>query len=104
MTDDNTKDLTDREVLDLILSRLTVLEADVGALKAAEVERSKETRPQLDAIHAYVDQLSQDMREVKTIVQRLDSDFTQFSRELIGIKAGQYELERRVSDLERKPS
>jgi septal ring factor EnvC (AmiA/AmiB activator) len=102
--DKTTSDLTDRKILNLIISRPGAVEDRLAALEAAETERRDETRPKLDKIHAYVDQLSQDMVEVKTIVKRLDSDVTRFSRELIGIKAGQDELERRVADLERKPS
>ncbi|MGH9846612.1 MAG: hypothetical protein ACREEM_48555 [Blastocatellia bacterium] len=86
MTEDITKDLTDSEKLNLILARL-------GALEAITDERSRDTRPLLDSLHEHVDRLGADLQEIKAIVKRLDSGFTQLSRELIDIKARQNEIE-----------
>src|SRR5262245_46505481 len=99
MTDENTKDLTDREVLDLILQRLDALEES----------RAGETKPQLQTLNAYIDKMNAELVEFRAEMQafrdetkaalgRLDTGFTQFSRELMDLKARQDEIERRVAD------
>ncbi len=92
MSEDETRQLSEK--LDLILTRLAKLEED----------RARETRPLLESLHSHVDRLGADLQEVKAIVKRLDSGFTQFSRELMDIKARQYDIEQRVTSLEKPTS
>ena len=94
---DKTRDLSDSEKLDLILSRL-------AALEATEAERSKETRPKLDAIHAYVDQLSQDMQEVKAGIRQLNRRFETLAGDIVDLRNRQSDVEQRLDSIERKPS
>ena len=97
MSEDPTKNLTTDEKLDLILAEMAEVKTRLIKL---EEDRARETRPLLESLHAHVDRMSAELQEVKAIVKRLDSGFTQFSRELMDIKARQYDIEQRVTNLD----
>lgn len=98
MTDDITKDLSDSDKLNLILTRLTALESRMGAL---ETDRARDTRPLLGEIR----------KEMQDGFARLEEESKRTRRE-IGMlredarneRLARVELAERVEDLERRPS
>jgi uncharacterized protein (DUF3084 family) len=102
MTEDNTKDLSADEKLNLILAELSDLRAWRTKVDTFMEDRSRDTRPLLESLQAHVDRLGADIQEIKAVVKRLDSGFTQFSREVMDIKARQYDVEQRVNNLENR--
>jgi hypothetical protein len=100
MSDDNTKALTDREILSLILSRLGSVEDRLAALEAAETERRNETRPKLNAIHAFVDQLNEDMKTVKADIREIKRDVRLLREDIRNERLARVELAERVENLE----
>jgi chromosome segregation ATPase len=97
MTDDPPKDLTDSEMLKLILQRLYRLEA------AAEV-RTKETRPKLDLIIKELSDIREDITEVKNRQARLERKFDILLDDSVDLRSQQKDFERRMWELERRPN
>jgi hypothetical protein len=97
MAEGNTKDLTDREILEQILARLS-------ALEAAESERSKETRPKLDSIHKAVADLTVEMGEVKGDIKEIRRRLETLAIDVLDMRGKQRDFDDRLLLLERKPS
>jgi DNA repair ATPase RecN len=108
--DITTQELTDSEMLRLILNELTEQRkwrasmdewrASVDEWRARVDERLKDTRPIWQTIHAQTERntewlhsIDERLGNVEATTRRLDNGLTQLSRELLGIKARQHELE-----------
>jgi len=114
MTEENTKDLTDSEKLNLILADLAVLKNEMADVKSRLVkveafvdDRSRDTRPKLEMIHKEVADIRAEFgerliaieREVKTIRRELGL----LREDIRNERLERVELEERVSSLEGKP-
>jgi archaellum component FlaC len=93
MIDWPTKEPTDREILELILSRLTSVESRLAAI---EEERAKDTKPMLAQIHKYVADLSEDSRELKERTARIERKFEVLASDMVDLRARQSSIENRV--------
>jgi septal ring factor EnvC (AmiA/AmiB activator) len=97
MSEDQTKDLTTDEKLDLILTRLAKLEA------FAE-DRQRDTRPMLDKIHKELADTRAELKEMADRLARIERKFDVLTSDVMDLRATQRDVENRLSGLERKPS
>lgn len=107
MNEENTKDLTVNEKLDMVLAELAFLKADFGA-RLAKVEafvedRSRDTRPMLDKIYKEVADLRIEVKEVKDRVGRIDRKFDVLNSDVVELRSADREFEQRLTVLERQP-
>lgn len=104
MTDEPTKDLSDSEKLDLILSRLA----------AANEDRSRDTKPLLAELHNYVANLSADVREFRAETSvgfantnarltRVERKLDVLTIDVADVRTDYREIEERVSLVEQRP-
>jgi len=106
MTDENanTADLTMDEKLDRILTQLADVKARLSALEAGAEDRAKETRPKLDLIIKEMADVREEIREVVTRLDRIESRLETMAMDVVDVRAAQRRLGERVSDLERRPN
>ncbi len=101
MSNDTTKDLTDSEKLNLILARLDTVEAILN-------DRLQDTRPFLQNLHAFVDQMNQDMKDrfdrIEKELRSMNRKFEVFNEEMLDMKTDLKDFNARLSDVERKPA
>lgn len=104
MSEDNTKDLTDAEKLDSILSGLANLETRLGnvesglaALQAIVEDRFKDTRPLWEVINARTERMEETLAQVKDQMAQLAYDNLQ-------LRASQQRQNARISELENRVS
>lgn len=105
MTEDNTKDLTDGEKLNLILAKLDAFDTRLTALEA---QGTGTTRPLLDRIiqetvttrEALMERLEKVEKEVRLFGRKMDV----FNEELLQLRHGQREIDERVSVIEQRPN
>jgi len=112
MTEENTKDLTADEKLDLILSELSDMrewragvDVRLAKVEAFVDDRSRDTRPMLDLIHKEIADTRIEMREGQA---RLEDQFEHVKTKLdlmvvdvADVRTVQHRLGVRVSALER---
>ena len=97
MSEDETKQLTDRQLLELILARLQKVEAFVD-------DRSRDTRPLLDRLHKKTAELLLDVRDVKHRLDNIETILRGVAFDGIETRDRIRELDRRITDLERPGS
>lgn len=104
MSEENTKDLTQDEKLDLLISEMQRANLRLAVLETFVEDRSRDTRPKLDLIHKELDDARQELREIKDRVSRLDRKFDVVLSDLTELRAAQRDVENRVSIIEHSPS
>ncbi len=132
LSEENTKDLTQDEKLDLILAeirgmkadirsldtRLTAVEGRQAALEARQAsfeekvgDRLLDTRPPWEVINARTEMLVEQVAEIKEQNARMEEKLTlinhqleEMTIDLMEMRGGQRELRKRVSALEQRPS
>jgi hypothetical protein len=100
--EETTKDLSDSEMLDLILSRLSSVESRLAAL---EEDRTRETRPKLDLIHKEIADMRIEMREgqarTEDQLEHVKTKLDLMVLDAADMRTVQHRLGARVSALER---
>jgi predicted nuclease with TOPRIM domain len=104
MTEENTKDLTDSEKLNLILAELADLRQWRAKVDAFIDDRSQDTRPKLDLIIKELSDLREEIRDIVTRLDRIESRFETLATDVVDVRAAQRRLGDRVSLLEQRPS
>lgn len=104
MSEDNTKDLTPAEMLNLILNRLANIEGRISALESAAEDRARETRPKLDLIIKELTDLREEMGEVKKELRLMNRKFEVFNAEMLEMKTTIRDLDARLVEIERRPN
>ncbi|MEO6726476.1 MAG: hypothetical protein ABIP14_14410 [Blastocatellia bacterium] len=108
MNEENTKDLTIDEKLDMVLAELVFMKADFGA-RLAKVEvfvedRSRDTRPMLDKIYKEVADMRIEVKETKDRVVRIDRKFDVLNSDVVELRSADREFEQRLTVVERQPA
>ncbi len=104
MTDENTKDLTDSEKLNLILAEVADLRQWRAKVDAFIDDRSRDTRPKLDLIIKELSDAREEIRDMVTRLDRIESRLETLAMDVVDVRAAQRRLGDRVSLLEQKPS
>jgi len=104
MTDENTKDLTDSEKLNLILAEVADLRQWRAKVDAFIDDRSRDTRPKLDLIIKELSDAREEIRDVVTRLDRIESRLETLAMDVVDVRAAQRRLGDRVSLLEQRPS
>ena len=122
MNEENTKDGTVNEKLDMLLADLTFVKAELTSVKTdltsvktefgarlAKVEafiedRSRDTRPMLDKIYKEVADLRIELKEVKDRVVRIDRKFDVLNSDVVELRSADREFEQRLTMVERQPA
>lgn len=101
MNDDITKDLTDSEKLNLILTRLTTVEDRLSRL---EDDRARETKPllgeirkEVSATRADIAELSAGQGRIEAQLKHVDRKFNALTKDMMDLRAWQQELDDRVA-------
>ena len=113
MNEENTKDLTVDEKLDLLLAEMAFVKTELGSVQMRLVkveafveDRSRDTRPMLDKIHKEVADTRVEVGEVKSHLKRLERKWAVLNEDVMEVRIAQRELERdfdrRLVTLERK--
>jgi hypothetical protein len=102
MSEDNTKDLTPAETLNLILNRLAGIEGGISAVESAAEDRAKETRPKLDLIIKELAGLREEIGEVKKELRLMNRKFEVFNAEMLEMKITIRDFDARLVEIERK--
>jgi hypothetical protein len=111
MTDDPTKDLTDSEKLNLILSklsnvesRLSNVETRLATLELIVEDRLKDTRPIWQAINVRTERIEGTLIQVRDQMAQLAYDNLEVARLSATLIHSQQRLFTRVGDLENRVS
>ena len=101
MNEENTKDRTVNEKLDVVLAELAFLKADFGA-RLAKVEafiedRSRDTRPMLDKVYKEVADIGIEVKEIKDRVVRIDRKFDVLNSDVVELRSADREFEQRLT-------
>lgn len=111
MTEENTKDLTDSEKLNLILADLASVKSELADLREwrAKVDafiddRSRDTHPKLDLIIKELSDAREEIRDIVTRLDRIESRFETLAMDVVDVRSAQRRLGDRVSLLEQRPS
>lgn len=110
MNDENTKDLTMNEKLDMVLAELGLVRSELAAAQTKLVrveafveDRSRDTRPMLDKIYIEVADLRIEMKDTKDRVVRIDRKFDVLNSDVVELRAADRDFEHRLTVLERQP-
>jgi hypothetical protein len=104
MTEENTKDLTDSEKLNLILAELADLREWRAKVDAFIDDRSRDTRPKLDLIIKELSDAREEIRDVVTRLDRIESRLETLAMDVVDVRSAQRRLGDRVSLLEQGPN
>lgn len=98
MNEDSTKDMSiGRSLAEIILTRLDAIESRLEKLEHQAERQAIETKPIWERALAEIMGVKNDVRNVERKVELLHSDMLQFRADQLG-------LERRVDEIESKPS
>lgn len=98
MNEDSTKDMSiGRSLAEIILTRLDAIESRLEKLEHQAERQAIETKPIWERALAEIMGVKNDVRNVERKVELLHSDMLQFRADQLG-------LERRVNEIESKPS
>lgn len=107
-TNDLTNDLSDRQLLLLVLERVTKIEERVTRLEVAEEDRKRETRPLWERLNTQIAQLNEQMTQVLARLsaieeeqRRMRHDITMFREDLRNERLERLYLAERVTALDR---
>ena len=102
--------MTQDEKLDLILAELAEVKTQMTAIGSKMLLIDTRTADTLNSVselkieiartNAGMEQVRAEVIEIKSLVRRIDSVFTQFTRELMEVKSAQGDLDRRMVTLE----
>lgn len=101
LTADLTKNLTDSEKLDLILTRLARLEFEFTDLRAWREDRSRDTRPMLELVHKEIADTRLELAEVHAKVSKFDRKLESLVLDVNDVRVEQRGHEKRLAVLER---
>ena len=115
-TKDLTENLSDRQLLLLLLervngldARMTGLESDMLEVKNWIADRSRDTRPKLDAILAEIvaanqrgQRLETDMQRMQADMQRMQADMQRMEGEMQRMEAGRQRTETDIKQIRRE--
>ncbi len=104
MSEENTKDLTDSEKLNLILSELADLRAWRAKVDAFIDDRARDTRPKLDLIIKELSDAREEIRDMVTRLDRIEARLETLAMDVVDVRGAQRRLDNRVSQLERQPN
>ena len=102
MNEENTKDLTVNEKLDMILSELAFVKARLVKVEAFVEDRSRDTRPMLDKIYKEVADARLEVKEVRDRVVRIDRKFDVLNSDVVELRSADREFEQRLTVVERQ--
>jgi chromosome segregation ATPase len=103
MSEDPTKDLSQDDVLKLILSRLDSVDMRLDGMDArlAALEaKPYDTRPIWERALAEIQEVKEQVQEANERLDRMSAKFDVINDELLTVKAEQKRLDRRVTKLE----
>ena len=110
MNEENTKNLTTDEKLDLLLAESVFVRTELASQGArlAKVEafiedRSRDTRPMLDKIYKEVADTRIELKEVRDRVVRIDRKFDVLNSDVVELRSADREFEQRLTVVERQP-
>ncbi len=121
MNEENTKNLTTDEKLNLLLAELAFVKVELTFVKTeltsvktefgarlAKVEafiedRSRDTRPMLDKIYKEVADTRIELKEVRDRVVRIDRKFDVLNSDVVELRSADREFEQRLTVVERQP-
>jgi chromosome segregation ATPase len=108
MNDEPTQDLTDSEILRLLLADMRDVKA---RLSATEDERALDTKPLLGEIRKEIAEARLEIAEVKegqgrieARMKHLEEKFEVFTLDIMDVRTAQRALNSRMTELERRPS
>jgi len=102
MTEEDTKDLTDSEKLNLILAELADLRDWRAKVDAFIEDRSRDTRPLWEVIHAQTEKLLEQNKQIVETLHQVESKLELLTDDVMNVRAAQRILAGRVSALEQK--
>jgi chromosome segregation ATPase len=114
-TKDLTEDLSDRQLLLLLLERVTDVNERVARLEKAEVDRKLETRPlwarldgqmttvmaQLSSIEARLSAVEAEQARMRDEQRRMRTEIKLFREDLDGERRERFYMDERITELER---
>lgn len=118
MSDENTKDLTQGEMLTLILAEVRALNTRVGALEERQAafeerqasleakvdERLHDTRPLWREIHAQTERLAEQYTEMAKTLRLIEKQLNALNRDVLRMRAEHEIMEDRLDLLEQRPA
>lgn len=104
MTEENTKDLTDSEKLNLILAELADLRQWRAKVDAFIDDRSRDTRPLWEIIHAQTEKLLEQNALIVETLRHVETKLNVLTVDVMDIRTVQQVMGGRLSALEQRPS
>jgi len=104
MAEENTKDLTDSEKLNLILAELADLKEWRAKVDAFIDDRSRDTRPLWEIIHAQTEKLIEQNALIVETLRHVETKLNVLTIDVMDIRTVQQVMGARLSALEQRPN